>query len=70
MSKEAEFTIVNLSHSASLKGSVEYHGSSPVPVHQFLGVPFAEPPVGKLRFRPPVPAGLWTGVKDALKFGE
>ncbi|OAP25585.1 carboxylesterase/lipase family protein [Amycolatopsis sp. M39] len=34
----------------------------------FLGVPFAQPPVGELRFRPPVPAASWTGVRDATEF--
>ena len=31
----------------------------------FRGVPFAQPPVGPLRFRPPVPAKPWTGIRDA-----
>ncbi|WP_037368064.1 carboxylesterase/lipase family protein [Amycolatopsis orientalis] len=34
----------------------------------FLGVPFAEPPVGELRFRPPMPVASWTGVRDATEF--
>ncbi|WP_020660385.1 carboxylesterase/lipase family protein [Amycolatopsis benzoatilytica] len=34
----------------------------------FLGVPFAEPPVGELRFRPPVPVAEWTGLRDATEF--
>ena len=33
----------------------------------FRGVPFAQPPVGPLRFRPPAPAQPWTGVRDALR---
>jgi len=35
----------------------------------FLGIPFAQPPVGDLRFAAPVPAEPWQGVRDALEFG-
>jgi para-nitrobenzyl esterase len=35
----------------------------------FLGVPFAQPPVGPLRFKPPIKAAPWTGVRDATQFG-
>lgn len=35
----------------------------------FLGIPFAEPPVGDLRFAAPVPHAPWDGVRDALAFG-
>lgn len=33
------------------------------------GVPYAQPPVGALRFAAPVPVQPWTGVRDALAFG-
>jgi len=36
---------------------------------QFLGIPYAEPPVGDLRWREPVPAKPWTGLRDATRFG-
>ena len=31
----------------------------------FYGVPYAQPPVGKLRFEAPVSAAAWEGVRDA-----
>ena len=38
-------------------------------VHAFLGVPYAAPPVGGLRYASPRPAGRWDGVRDATKPG-
>jgi para-nitrobenzyl esterase len=35
----------------------------------FLGVPFAAPPVGDLRWRPPQPAPAWNGVRQATSYG-
>ena len=34
----------------------------------YLGVPFAAPPVGPLRWRAPQPVAPWTGVKEARSF--
>jgi len=38
--------------------------------HQtFLGIPYAAPPVGRLRFAPPATAAPWSGVRPALEPG-
>jgi len=36
----------------------------------FLGVPFAEAPVGELRWKAPQPKQAWEGVRDAKEFGD
>ncbi|MBP6133753.1 carboxylesterase/lipase family protein [Candidatus Microthrix sp.] len=46
-----------------LRGSATDHGT------KFLGIPYAAPPVGALRFRPPAPPTGWDGVRDAAEFG-
>jgi len=52
---------------ATAEGPVE--GLSRNGVQQFLGIPFAAPPVGNLRWMPPRPASKWTAVRQAKAFG-
>ncbi|XP_045446541.1 juvenile hormone esterase-like [Melitaea cinxia] len=37
--------------------------------YSFKGIPYAQPPVGKLRFKAPLPLKPWNGVLDAIEHG-
>ncbi|MBC5783696.1 carboxylesterase family protein [Ramlibacter sp. USB13] len=50
-------------HAGALRGRRSDDGAV------FLGIPFAAPPVGALRWRAPQPVQAWTGLRDALAFG-
>ncbi len=39
-------------------------------IFQFLGIPYAAPPIGPLRFKPTEPILPWEGVKDATRLGH
>jgi len=39
-------------------------------VRVFKGIPYAQPPVGALRWKPPLPASKWKGARDATRFGS
>ncbi len=45
------------------------HGASANGIVSFKGIPFAQPPVGDLRWRAPQPAKPWSGVHEAVNFG-
>ncbi len=48
-------------------GTVE--GSEENGLCVFRGIPFAAPPVGELRFKPPQPVEPWDGIRKATSFG-
>jgi para-nitrobenzyl esterase len=52
-----------VTQAGSLRGTREGN------LNVFKGIPFAEPPVGTLRWKPPVPKAKWTGTRDARQFG-
>ncbi|TVZ05182.1 carboxylesterase/lipase family protein [Trebonia kvetii] len=39
-------------------------------VLSWRGIPYAAPPVGELRLRPPSPPQAWSGIRDALAYGD
>lgn len=51
------------------KGKIQGKLSDDGQVRIFLGVPYAAPPVGPLRWKPPQPAKKWSGVHQATDFG-
>ena len=59
----AALDVVVTAPAGAVKGDVE--GG----LHVFRGMPYAEAPVGALRWKAPVTAAAWSGVRDASQFG-
>jgi para-nitrobenzyl esterase len=55
---------------STTSGRVQGIVSADGKLHCYLGIPYAEPPVGALRFRPPVAKRPWSGIRDAVRFGN
>nr|XP_023011775.1 esterase B1-like [Leptinotarsa decemlineata]XP_023011783.1 esterase B1-like [Leptinotarsa decemlineata]XP_023011790.1 esterase B1-like [Leptinotarsa decemlineata]XP_023011794.1 esterase B1-like [Leptinotarsa decemlineata] len=60
--------IVEISQ-GKLKGAIwkDYDGND---FYTFLGIPYGKPPVGELRFKAPVIAEAWKGIRDASVEGS
>lgn len=52
-----------------LSGIILTLGRNLESVEVFRGIPYASPPIGSLRFMPPVSGALWHGIKKADRFG-
>ncbi len=50
-------------------GIIEGNYNTVTGIQTYLGVPFAKPPVGDLRWKAPQPLDNWDGVKETKKFG-
>ena len=50
-------------------GTIEGKTTPDGKVRIFEGIPYAAPPVGPLRWKPPQPVAPWTGVRAATEFG-
>ena len=53
---------------ATVDGSVR--GKAVAATSEFLGIPYAAPPVGALRWQPPRPAAPWHGVRQAVSYAS
>ena len=51
------------------RGKVQGKMSADGQARDFLGIPYAAPPIGPLRWKPPQPAAKWAGVRQATSFG-
>jgi para-nitrobenzyl esterase len=54
----------------TVRGELQGTPGKDAVVTVFRGVPYAAPPVGNLRWRPPQPVPAWTGIRQANKFGN
>ena len=50
-------------------GTIEGEFDIKTNIQSFKGIPFAQPPVGDLRWKAPQPVTNWNGVKQTKKFG-
>jgi len=67
--KDEEVVEVTLEGLGKLKGKTGEARNNAI-YYQFLGVPFAAPPLGANRFKPPAPVEPWEGFKDATDDGR
>lgn len=66
--KSSETVEVNI-HTGKIRGAIrrtiyddEYNS--------FEKIPYAQPPIGDLRFRAPKPMGSWKGIRDCTNYGD
>nr|XP_042134609.1 acylcarnitine hydrolase-like [Peromyscus maniculatus bairdii] len=60
----SEASPIRNTHTGQVRGSLVHVKDTKIGVHTFLGIPFAKPPVGQLRFAPPEAPEPWSGVRD------
>ncbi|XP_015187333.1 PREDICTED: venom carboxylesterase-6-like isoform X2 [Polistes dominula] len=53
-----------------IKGVIETNIDNKEEYFAFRGIPYAKPPIGKLRFQDPLPPEKWIGIRDGSKFGN
>ena len=61
------FKLINTPYGV-IRGKVDTQ--TKVPVAKFFGIPYARPPVGSLRFKPPLEPEIWNYTRDAFDPGK
>ncbi|XP_052583838.1 acylcarnitine hydrolase-like isoform X3 [Peromyscus californicus insignis] len=64
----SEASPIRNTHTGQVRGSLIQVNDTKVGVHSFLGIPFAKPPIGPLRFAPPEDPEPWSGVRDGTSY--
>ncbi|XP_006986829.1 acylcarnitine hydrolase-like [Peromyscus maniculatus bairdii] len=64
----SEASPIRNTHTGQVRGSLIQVNDTKVGVHRFLGIPFAKPPIGQLRFAPPEAPEPWSGVRDGTSY--
>ncbi|XP_031196988.1 pyrethroid hydrolase Ces2e-like isoform X2 [Mastomys coucha] len=59
---------IRTTHTGQVQGSLVHLNDTRVSVHTFLGIPFAKPPLGQLRFAPPQSPEPWSGVRNGTTY--
>ncbi|TRY71253.1 hypothetical protein DNTS_035741 [Danionella cerebrum] len=62
------YPTVNTQYGKLRGARVSLHSEILGPVDQYLGVPYATPPIGEKRFLPPDSPSSWSGIKNATQF--
>ncbi|XP_036044844.1 acylcarnitine hydrolase-like isoform X5 [Onychomys torridus] len=64
----SEASPIRNTNTGQVRGSLIQVNDTKAGVHRFLGIPFAKPPVGPLRFAPPEAPEPWSGVRDGTSY--
>ncbi|KAJ6641686.1 Thimet oligopeptidase [Pseudolycoriella hygida] len=65
-----ELSTIVKTNSGPVRGKIVKTLFDDLPFYAFKGIPYAEAPLNKLRFKPPVPKKSWTDTLEASKFGN
>ncbi|KAH0520550.1 Acylcarnitine hydrolase [Microtus ochrogaster] len=65
---EDSASLIRTTHTGQVQGTLIHLNDTKEAVYIFLGIPFAKPPLGELRFAPPEPPEPWSGVRDGTTY--